>query len=195
MNNRLLKLVVLISGEGTNLQAIIDAIHLKKLKAQIDLVISNKSEAYGLERARQQGISAQVVLAGPGMSREDYDEQLKQIIEPLEPDYIVLAGFMKILGAPFVAHFKNKILNMHPSLLPKYPGLNTHQRALESGDKVHGCTVHYVTAELDAGPILGQAQFFIENNDTIKTLQEKTHQLEHALYPEMLQNLWKHDYE
>jgi len=179
----MLKIVVLISGYGSNLQAIIDAINVKNLNAEIIAIISNRTKAGGLERARTHGIPAYVIPSRKNQSRKDYDTRLSEILNRLSPDLIVLAGFMRILTDDFVNQFTGKLINIHPSLLPKYKGLNTHQRAIEAGDKQHGCSVHYVTPELDGGPIIAQAIVLIDKNDDILSLSAKVQEQEHKLYP------------
>lgn len=181
-----LKIVVLISGNGSNLQAIIDAIENQTLNADILAVISNQAEAFGLQRAAKANIPTQVLTAKSFATRLEYDLALQQLIDSYHPDVIVLAGFMRILSAAFVAHFQNKIINIHPSLLPNYPGLNTHERVLAAAEKIHGVSIHLVTAELDGGPIIAQAQLQINSDETIETLKQRIHQLEHQLYPEVL---------
>ena len=146
------RVAVLISGEGTNLQALIDAAQAERLGARIVAVVSNRAGARGLERARAAGIEALHLPAARGQERADYDAALAALLAPHEPDLIVLAGFMRIFGPAFVELYAGRMLNIHPSLLPKYPGLDTHRRVLEAGDRWHGATVHFVTAELDAGP-------------------------------------------
>jgi phosphoribosylglycinamide formyltransferase-1 len=180
------RIAVLISGNGSNLQAIIDAIQ-NGLPAEIAVVISNKGDAYGLQRAQKANIPTKVLSHKDYKTREDYDEALKDLLEQYQPKLIVLAGFMRILTAEFVHHFENRILNIHPSLLPKYPGLNTHQQVLENKDKTHGITIHIVTAELDAGPALAQAECEVALDDTEETLKQKIQKLEHKLYPEVIQ--------
>jgi len=179
-------IVVLISGNGSNLQAIIDQIDKGYLVAKIHCVISNKPNAYGLERAAKHGIAQHALDHTLFESREAYDAELIKLIQPYEPDCIVLAGFMRILSAEFFHQFTHKIINIHPSLLPKYQGLKTHQRALENNDSQHGISVHIATEELDSGPVIAQASFPISNNDTIETLQQQCHRLEHVLYPLVL---------
>lgn len=176
-------IVVLISGNGSNLQAIIDAIADKHCSAHIAAVISNRDDAYGLIRAQQAGIPTFVVNKQAGETRIIYDQRLEQAIAPFQPKLIVLAGFMRILSAEFVAHFKHQILNIHPSLLPKYPGLNTHSQVLANGDLEHGITIHIVTAELDAGPILCQSKLRVSPHETESGLIERIHALEHQAYP------------
>jgi len=181
-----IRLVVLISGNGSNLQAIIDNIANQNLPAQIVAVISNRADAYGLERAKKAGIE-QHVLSHKGFSdRQQYDLALKNLIDDYQPDLIILAGFMRILSNEFVEHYLHKMMNIHPSLLPKYKGLNTHQRVIDAGDKEHGCSVHFVTPELDDGPVILQAKVKIEDNDTAETLAERVHQQEHLIYPEAI---------
>ena len=181
-----LSLVVLVSGSGSNLQAIIDAIESGQLKAEISAVIANRPDAYGLTRARQHGIPAISLDHKQFASRELFDLQLQTEIESLQPDFIVLAGYMRILTTEFINAFFPKILNIHPSLLPKYQGLNTHQRALDNNDSSHGVSIHVVTPELDSGPVILQGKFNLENKDTVESLQQKAHQLEHQMYPLVL---------
>lgn len=181
-----LRLVVLISGNGSNLQAIIDDIDNNSLPAQIVAVISNKPDAYGLERAKKAGIEQQILSHKDFDSREHYDLALKELIDQYQPDLIILAGFMRILSNEFVHHYLNKMMNIHPSLLPKYKGLNTHQRVLDAGDKEHGCSVHFVTPELDDGPVILQAKITVDDNDTAESLAKKIHQQEHIIYPKAI---------
>ncbi|PSV24180.1 phosphoribosylglycinamide formyltransferase [Photobacterium sp. GB-56] len=177
-------IVVLISGSGSNLQAIIDACSAGLIKnSQITAVISNKENAYGLERARNANIEAIHIAPNQYTDREQYDEALADCIEQFKPDVVILAGFMRILSAGFVRRFKGKMLNIHPSLLPKYPGLNTHQRAMDAGDDVHGTSVHFVTEELDGGPVILQARVPIFDNDTVEEVTARVQKQEHAIYP------------
>lgn len=178
-----LNLVVLISGNGTNLQAIIDAINIQRLPARIKAVISNKRDAYGLERASRVNIPTEVLEAKNFASPEVYENALQSTIDHYQPDLILLAGFMRILGNKFVTHYSGRLLNIHPSLLPKYRGLHTHQLALQAGDKQHGATVHFVTEELDGGPIIAQASLGILPQDTVESLKNRVLILEHQLYP------------
>lgn len=177
------KLVILISGSGSNLQAFIDQCANGKLPAEICCVISNKASAYGLERARHAGIATAVVDHSEYESREAFDTALAQCIESYEPDLVILAGFMRILTTEFVNQFAGRLLNIHPSLLPNYKGLNTHQRAIDAGDTFAGVTVHFVTAELDGGPPVIQAQVAIDANETAETLAGKVLKKEHIIYP------------
>jgi len=178
----LLALAVLISGNGSNLQAIIDAIN-NGLAAEIKVVISNKADAYGLERARAANIPTEILSHRDYATREAYDMALQACIDSYKVQLIILAGFMRILTPTFVEHFAQRILNIHPSLLPKYPGLDTHQKALQAGDKLHGASVHIVTADLDNGPVIAQASVAITPTDDINSLQTKVHAVEHKLYP------------
>ncbi|WP_407331154.1 phosphoribosylglycinamide formyltransferase [Enterovibrio sp. 27052020O] len=176
------KLVVLVSGNGSNLQAIIDRCHDKN-DIHIAAVIANKEDVYGLVRAKDAGIDA-VVVASKGITdRSQYDNQLMATIDEYEPDLIVLAGFMRILTPAFVRHYEGKMLNIHPSLLPKYPGLNTHQRAIDAGDKEHGTSVHFVTEELDGGPVILQARVPIFEDDNADSVFERIQEQEHRIYP------------
>jgi len=178
-----LSLVVLISGSGSNLQAIIDAIENGELKAEIKAVISNRPDAYGLKRARQHSIPAISLDHTLFDNRALFDQKLQVEIDDLQPDIIVLAGYMRILSSEFINHFFPKILNIHPSLLPKYQGLHTHQRALDNNDSEHGVSIHIVTPELDSGPVILQGKFTIEAEDDDNSLQQKAHKLEHQMYP------------
>jgi len=180
-------IVVLISGNGSNLQAIIDAINAGKLDAKIEAVISNKALAFGLERAKKAGIPVHVLENRAFPDRKLFETELEKIIRYYQPKLIILAGFMHILGAHFIHSFKEQILNIHPSLLPKYPGLNTHECVLECGDKEHGCSVHIVTEDVDAGPILAQAKLKVKPADTAETLDQRVKSLEHELYPKVIQ--------
>lgn len=178
-----MKIVVLISGSGTNLQAIIDA-NLNNIT--IAAVISNEPNAYGLERARNASIPTHIVNHRDFASRDTFDEMLRQQIDAYQPDLIVLSGFMRRLGSDFVNHYRGKIINIHPSLLPKYPGLHTHRKALKNGDKEHGTSIHFVTSELDAGPLIAQEKLKIHPHDTEDSLKSRIQALEHQLYPTVL---------
>jgi phosphoribosylglycinamide formyltransferase-1 len=181
------KLAVLISGDGSNLQAIIDAIDTGALDARIDIVISNKAIANGLNRAKQAGITAVVVAPVKGQTREEYDQCLRDTLAPFTPDLIVLAGFMRILSADFVHSFADKIINIHPSLLPAYKGMDTHQRVLDAGEPYHGATVHFVTEKLDDGEIIIQSRIKICPDDDAESLQQRVHVEEHVIYPRAIQ--------
>ncbi len=176
-------IVVLISGSGSNLQALLDSCATGFIPGKITGVISNKANAFGLKRAEAAGV-ATAVLSHKGFdSREDYDQALIAAIEQFKPDLIVLAGFMRILTAEFVQHFSGKLLNIHPSLLPKYQGLATHQRAIDAGDTEHGCSVHFVTEQLDGGPVILQAKVPIFPGDDASVVAERVHEQEHQIYP------------
>lgn len=156
------RLVVLISGSGSNLQALIDACNSKALNAEIVAVFSNKADAYGLLRAQQAGIPALALSPAEFSSRDDFDAALQAQIDEYQPDLLILAGYMRILTPAFVRHYHGRMLNIHPSLLPKYPGLHTHRKALENGDAEHGTSVHFVTEELDGGPVILQARIAVQ---------------------------------
>ncbi|MDE3736078.1 MULTISPECIES: phosphoribosylglycinamide formyltransferase [Pseudomonas] len=175
--------VVLISGSGSNLQALIDSITGDDHPARIRAVISNRADAYGLERARNAGIDTLVLDHKAYADREAFDGALIEAIDAFSPQLVVLAGFMRILTPGFVRHYQGRLLNIHPSLLPKYKGLHTHQRALEAGDTEHGCSVHFVTEELDGGPLVVQALIPVESNDTPESLAQRVHAQEHHIYP------------
>jgi phosphoribosylglycinamide formyltransferase-1 len=177
------KIVILISGRGSNMQAIVQASQSQQWPAQIAAVISNKPDAAGLAYAASQGIPTMVVESKVFPNRESFDAALQQAIDHFQADLVVLAGFMRILTPQFVQHYENRIMNIHPSLLPSFVGLHTHQQALDAGVKFHGATVHFVTAELDHGPIIDQACVRIEHTDTEDTLAQKLLVKEHQIYP------------
>jgi phosphoribosylglycinamide formyltransferase-1 len=178
------RIVVLISGSGSNLQAIIDAVNSGFIAADISAVISNKSEAFGLTRATEAGIATQVLDHKQFNSREEFDSNLASVIDRYQPDIIVLAGFMRILTPEFVKKYQGKMINIHPSLLPKYQGLNTHQRALDAGDSHHGASVHFVTEELDGGPVIIQGSVAISPGDSAESLAAKVLVEEHRIFPQ-----------
>ncbi len=186
MNNPNSQLLVLISGNGSNLQAIIDTCHQKN-GMEICAVISNKTEAYGLIRAERAGIKTHILPYQTSLSRNEYDASLMALIDSHQPELIILAGFMRILSPEFVAHYQGRILNIHPSLLPKYPGLHTHQKAIDAKDKEHGASVHFVTQQLDAGPVILQARVPILGNDTPDTLAKRVQKEEHKIYPKVIE--------
>ena len=175
--------VVLLSGTGSNLQALIDSDDVKASPATIRAVISNRADAYGLQRAKDAGIDTRVLDHKAFEGREAFDAALIKVIDEFNPKLVVLAGFMRILSADFVRHYQGRLLNIHPSLLPKYKGLHTHQRALEAGDREHGCSVHYVTEELDGGPLVVQAVIPVESDDSPHSLAQRVHTQEHRIYP------------
>ncbi len=185
MASNRLPVVVLISGSGSNLQAIIDAAQVD-LPVEIRAVISNRADAYGLERARSAGIPARVLSHQEYADRESYDEALMALIDSYQPQLVVLAGFMRILTVNFVRHYEGRLLNIHPSLLPRHRGLHTHQRAIEAGDQEHGATVHFVVPELDAGPLVLQAKVAVEIGDTEERLAQRVLQQEHRIYPQAI---------
>ena len=176
-------LVVLISGSGSNLQAIIDAIKNGYLHAEIKAVISNNATAKGLERAAIENITTHVIDHKRFPSRESFDQAMMQLIDPIKPELIILAGFMRILSSGFIEHYRHRLINVHPSLLPKYKGLNTHQLAIDNHDTIHGASVHYVNDELDSGPVVIQAQVAVDAGDTAETLAARVLIEEHKIYP------------
>ncbi len=185
MSHQPLSVVVLISGSGSNLQAIIDAT-ANDPSTKVTAVISNRDDAYGLERARTAGIETRVLNHKPYPSREAYDQALIELIDSFQPGLVTLAGFMRILSPLFVQHYQGRLLNIHPSLLPKHKGLHTHQRALEAGDRIHGASVHFVTEELDGGPVILQAQVPVKADDTEEQLAARVLQQEHIIYPQVI---------
>ena len=178
-----LPIVVLISGSGTNLQAIIDAIHNRQINADIRAVISNRPDVQGLQRAEAAGIPARVLDHTEYADRESFDQALQALIDSFEPKLVILAGFMRILTEQFVDHYQDRMLNIHPSLLPDFRGLNTHQRVLEAGRERHGVTVHFVTNELDSGPSVIQAVIDVQEDDNADSLAQRIHEQEHIIYP------------
>lgn len=181
-----LSVAVLISGSGTNLQAIIDASRRGDIAADIIAVLSDKSEAFGLTRAERAGIPCRVLPASGFPDRETYDEALGEMLAGLAPDLVVLAGFMRILTGGLVRRWTGRMLNIHPSLLPAYRGLHTHRRVLDAGETHHGTSVHFVTEELDGGPVIAQARLAIRTDDTEDSLNGRIQALEHRLYPTVI---------
>ena len=179
-----MKAVILISGNGSNLQSIID--NADKIDLQISCVISNNKNAFGLKRAESSKIQTYIVEPKLFNSKEAFDRELISIIDHHDAELIVLAGYMRILTPLFISHYFGKILNIHPSLLPKFPGLNTHQRAIDASEKIHGVSVHFVTEELDGGPIICQESVGIEAGDIAETLSEKVLKKEHVIYPKVI---------
>ncbi|MFI8373278.1 phosphoribosylglycinamide formyltransferase [Pseudomonas helleri] len=175
--------VVLLSGTGSNLQALIDSDDVKDSPATLRAVISNRADAYGLQRAKDAGIATRVLDHKAFEGREAFDAALIEVIDTFKPQLVILAGFMRILSADFVRHYQGRLLNIHPSLLPKYKGLHTHQRALDAGDREHGCSVHFVTEELDGGPLVVQAVIPVESDDSAQRLAQRVHAQEHRIYP------------
>ena len=182
-----LSIVILISGSGSNLQAIIDAVENQQLNAEIKAVISNQPEAHGLIRAGKAGIKTHILNHRDYDDRESFDQALIKLIDKHQPDYVILAGFMRILTENFVNHYQYRMLNIHPSLLPDFRGLNTHQRVIDAGRSEHGVSIHFVTNELDSGPMVIQAMIKVETTDTAETLADKVHQQEHIIYPMVIQ--------
>lgn len=176
-------IVILISGRGSNMEAIVRAAQAEKWPARIAAVIANKLDAGGLQFAASHGIPTAVVANKDFATREAFDAALQETIDRFEPDLVLLAGFMRILTPAFVEHYAGRMLNIHPSLLPKFPGLHTHQQALDAGEAEHGATVHFVTAELDHGPVLGQVAVPVLPGDTPDSLAARVLAEEHKLYP------------
>ena len=189
MSTPRLRTAVLISGNGSNLQALIDAAAAPDFPAEIVLVISNVPGVRGLARAEAAGIPTRVLPHGNYPSREVYDEAIHAVLEEAQIGLVCLAGFMRVLSTPFTQRRAGRMINIHPSLLPKYKGLHTHARAIEAGEREHGATVHWVTPELDAGEIILQRAIPIEPGDTPETLAERVHRVEHAIYPEALRQV------
>ena len=177
------KTAILISGSGTNLQAFIDAVDHGGLNLDIVVVFSNNPNAYGLQRAEKAGIPTACIQHADFPDREAFDAAVIAELDRFEPDLLILAGFMRILSANFVSHYSGKILNIHPALLPLYPGLNTHQRVLDAGDRWHGSTVHFVTEELDAGPRVLQGRLAVTPGETADELAARVQAVEHQIYP------------
>lgn len=177
------RIVVLISGNGSNLQALLDQSDAGQLGGEIVAVISNKADAHGLARAKAAGVATQVVANVDYADRASFDGALIQAIDEFQPNLVVLAGFMRILTPEFVRHYQNRLLNIHPSLLPRYQGLHTHQKAIDAADAEHGCSVHFVTEELDGGPVILQARVPVFEDDDAESLAERVQVQEHAIYP------------
>lgn len=178
-----MRIAVLVSGNGSNLQALIDA----NLSGEIVGVLSNKADAYALQRAQSAHIPTAVISHQNFPTRESFDAEMHQQLLAWDVDLVVLAGFMRILSQDFVKNWEGRMLNIHPSLLPAYKGTHTHQRVLNTGDLLHGCTVHFVTAELDSGQPIAQAAICVHSNDTVSSLTQRIHQLEHFIYPQVVQ--------
>jgi phosphoribosylglycinamide formyltransferase-1 len=181
-----LDLVVLISGSGSNLQALIDAIAREELPVAIRAVISNEPQAFGLQRAATAGIASRILDHREFADRESYDQALRELIDSFAPQLVALAGFMRILTPAFVQHYRGRLLNIHPSLLPRYRGLHTHQRVLEAGDPEHGASVHFVTEELDGGPLVLQVKVPVTSSDDVDTLAARVLGHEHRIYPQVI---------
>jgi len=181
-----MNIVVLISGRGSNLQSIIDKKEEGELDITIAAVISSVPDVLGLQRAKKAGISTHVIHHEKFASREAFDQSLQDCIDQYHPQLVVLAGFMRVLSPAFVAHYQGRLINIHPALLPKFPGLNTHRRAINAGEKEHGVSVHFVTAEVDGGPVIAQTKIEIKADDTADTLAACVLEQEHILYPHVL---------
>lgn len=177
------RIVVLVSGSGSNLQAIMDACQQDRINGRVVAVFSNKASVFGLERARNAAIPAFALSASAFADREAFDRQLIEEIDRWQPDLLVLAGYMRILSPQFVAHYHDRLLNIHPSLLPKYPGLHTHRQALDNGDTEHGTSVHFVTDKLDGGPVILQARVPVFAEDSEAEVIARVQHQEHAIYP------------
>ena len=182
-----MRIAVLVSGNGSNLQALINAQLGKQLSGQIVGVLSNKADVYALRRAEDANIATAVISHQNFPNRESFDVAMHQQLLAWQVDLVILAGFMRILTPEFVSKWQGKMLNIHPSLLPFYKGMNTHQRVLNTGDRLHGCTVHFVTAELDAGQSIAQSVIQVSLQDTAESLAQRVHQLEHFIYPQVAQ--------
>jgi len=181
-----LPIVVLISGNGSNLQAIIDAVNRKEIPAEIRAVISNRPQAFGLERARRAGIPTVVIDHGRFADRQSFDAALQAAIDGYRPALVVLAGFMRILTPAFVTHYHGRMLNVHPSLLPAFRGLDTHRRALAAGVTEHGLSIHFVTDELDGGPVIIRKKVAVLPGDDVDSLTARVQEAEHRLYPRVI---------
>ena len=183
------KIAVMISGSGSNLEAIVKACHEKTIYGEIVYVISNNPDAYGIERAKKYNIPVKIIDHKSYTDRDDFDDALKDFLDNLEIDLIILAGFMRILGKNITEKFYGKMINLHPSLLPLYPGLNTHTQALNNKDEYHGISIHFVSAELDAGPLIAQGKVLVKADDDLEKLVSKIHKVEHELLPIVINEL------
>jgi len=185
------KIVVLISGSGSNLEAIAKACQTGNIPGSIELVISNQLKVKGLDRAKKFHLMSKVIEHQNFNSREEFDQALLEQILPIEPDLVVLAGFMRILSNDFTEVLTGKLIKIHPSLLPEYPGLDTHKQAMENGDLMHGISVHYVNNELDGGPIITQGALKIDPAQSEAKLVSRIHKIEHAIYPKVIADIAK----
>ena len=177
------KIAVLISGNGSNLEALIDACKKNVINGSIDMIISNNPDAYGIQRAKNHSIDYKIIDNNSFKTREDFDRALVEELEDSNPDLVVLAGFMRILTPVMIEAFKNKIINIHPSLLPKYPGLDTHNAVIENGDLKHGVTIHFVNEVLDGGQIIAQGEISVNADETLEELKTRIHAIEHVMLP------------
>ena len=180
------KIIVLISGNGSNLQAIIDACKSGIINGKVVGVISNRDDAFGLERAKKDNIPSKVINHNNYNTRIDFDQKLVSTIKKFQPDLVVLAGFMRILSPIMTSAFKDKMINIHPSLLPKYPGLNTHEQVIANNDAEHGVTIHSVSEELDGGPIIAQSKILVHKKQQLDDLIERIHKVEHMIFPKVI---------
>ena len=177
------KIAVLISGNGSNLEALINACKKNVISGSIDIIISNNPDAYGIQRAKNHSIDYKIVDNNRFKTREDFDKALVEELEDSSPDLVVLAGFMRILTPVMIEAFKNKIINIHPSLLPKYPGLDTHNSVMKNGDLKHGVTIHFVNEVLDGGQIIAQGEISVNPKETLEELKTRIHAIEHVMLP------------
>ena len=180
------KIIVLISGNGSNLQAIIDACKSGIINGKVVGVISNRDDAFGLERAKKDNIPSKVINHNNYNTRIDFDQKLVSTIKKFQPDLVVLAGFMRILSPIMTSAFKDKMINIHPSLLPKYPGINTHEQVIANNDAEHGVTIHSVSEELDGGPIIAQSKILVHKKQQLDDLIERIHKVEHMIFPKVI---------
>lgn len=180
------KIAVLISGNGSNLESLIKACKKNIIKGEINLVISNNPDAFGIERAKKHSINYKIINNKDFKTREDFDLAILKDLKKINPDLIVLAGFMRILSRVMTNYFGDKIINIHPSLLPKYPGLNTHKLVIDNGDAKHGITIHYVNEVLDGGKIIAQAEISVKPGETEKELKKRIHSIEHVMLPKVV---------
>ena len=177
------KIAVLVSGNGSNLEALIDACKNDVIKGSIDIVISNNPNAFGIERAKKHSIKCKIIDNKRFQTREEFDQAIVEELNNCDPDLIVLAGFMRILTPVMIQAFKNKIINIHPSLLPKYPGLDTHKSVIENQDSSHGVTIHFVNEVLDGGKIIAQGEISVCSSDNLESLKTRIHAIEHVMLP------------
>ena len=183
------RIIILISGNGSNLEAIINACNSGYINGEIVNVISNNPDAYGIERSNKFNIKTKIINHKDFDSRIKFDDELENYLSELKPDLIVLAGFMRILGKKIINRFANKMINLHPSLLPLYPGLNTHEQVLKNNDKRHGISIHFVTPQLDAGPLIAQASIEIGSDKRLDQLVKRIHTIEHHLLPKVIKEM------
>ena len=183
------RIVVLISGSGSNLEAIINSCNSDIIYGKVISVISNNPEAYGIIRAKKSDIDVKIINHKDFLNRIDFDNELEKNLEDLNPDLIVLAGFMRVLGKKITNKFNEKMINLHPSLLPLYPGLNTHEQVLKNKNTLHGISIHYVSPELDSGPLIAQGEINVKKEENINELSNRIHKIEHLLLPEIINEI------